>query len=78
MRPFEGADDLFARTGVLDRCRFGVDAGALLDDLASGDAEVVLLQTGAAQSRRLLDCAAQMAVVFGRAHRSFPAELLTG
>jgi len=40
--------------GVLDQRRFVVDAGALLDDLASGDAEIVLRQIGAPESRRLL------------------------
>jgi len=30
--------------GVLDQRRFVADADALLDDLASGDAEIVLMQ----------------------------------
>jgi hypothetical protein len=37
---------------------------ALLDDLSSGDAEIVLLQFGAPQSRRLLYPTARAAAVF--------------
>jgi hypothetical protein len=35
-------DDLFARMRVLDRRRFGANVNTLLDDLAPGDAEIVL------------------------------------
>ena len=34
--------------------RFRADVHAVLDDLASGDAEIVLLEIGALDSRRLL------------------------
>jgi len=46
-RPFDDVDDLFARMGVLDRWCFEADLDPLLDDLAPGDAEIVLLQLGA-------------------------------
>jgi hypothetical protein len=52
-RPFDDVDDLFTRMGVLDRCRFEGYVDVLLDDLSSGSAEIVLLQFGAPQSRRL-------------------------
>jgi hypothetical protein len=71
-RPFEDVDDLFTRMGVPDRCRFGAYVDALLDDLSSGRAEIVLLQFGAPQSRRLLDPSARAAGVLGRAHHASP------
>jgi hypothetical protein len=46
----------FARMGVLDQRRLGADVDAGLDDLASGDAEIVLLEIGALDSFRLLGC----------------------
>src|SRR5215471_1880217 len=58
---------------VLDRRRFRADPDALLDDLAPGDAEIVLLQIGAPQSRRLLHPPARRAAaVLGRAHHDLP------
>jgi hypothetical protein len=53
--PSEDVDDLFARMGVLDQRRFGADVDARLDHLTSGDAEILLLEIGAPESRRLLD-----------------------
>jgi hypothetical protein len=41
--------------GVLDQRRFRAEVDACLDDLAAGDAEIVLLEIGASESRRLLD-----------------------
>jgi hypothetical protein len=42
-RAFEYVDDLLARVLVLDERRFRADLDAVLDDLASRDAEIVLL-----------------------------------
>jgi hypothetical protein len=53
-RLFQNVNDLLAPMGVLDYRRFRADVDARLDDLASGDAEI-LLEIGAPQSRRLLD-----------------------
>src|SRR5919202_4477732 len=53
-RPFQDIDDLFARMLVLDERRFRADVDAVLDDLASRDAEIVLLEIRAPDSRRLL------------------------
>src|SRR5262249_45736615 len=58
---------------VLDRRRFRADPDALLDDLAPGGAEIVLLQIGAPQSRRLLHPPARRpAPVRGGAHHALP------
>src|SRR5215472_852241 len=58
---------------VPDRGRVRCDVDAHLDHLAPGDAEVVLLQAGAPQSRRLLDRRARdAAVLLGRAHFGLP------
>src|SRR5215212_866623 len=53
-RPFQDIDDLFARMLVLEGWRFRADVHAVLDDFASGNAEIVLLEIGALDSRRLL------------------------
>src|SRR5215211_3936189 len=53
-RPFEDIDDLFTRMLVLKGWRFRANVQAVLDDLASGNAEIVLLEIGALDSRRLL------------------------
>jgi hypothetical protein len=53
-RPFEDIDDLLARMLVLDGRRFRANVHAVLDDLASGYAEILLLEIGALDSRRLL------------------------
>src|SRR5918993_3338426 len=53
-RPFEDIDDLFARMLVLEGRRLRADVHAVLDDLASGNAEIVLLEIGALDPRRLL------------------------
>src|SRR5215831_669391 len=72
-RPFEDVDDLFARMRVPDGWCFGADVDALLDDLAPGDAEIVLLQLGAPQSRCLLYPSARAAAaILGRAHCRLP------
>jgi hypothetical protein len=42
--------------GVLDERRLRVDVDACLDDLVSGDAEVVLLEIAALDTWRLLRC----------------------
>jgi hypothetical protein len=60
-RPFEDVDDLFTRMRVLDQWRFRADVDARLDHLASWDAEILLLQIGAPQSRPLLDRPTRMA-----------------
>jgi hypothetical protein len=54
--PFEDVDDLFAGMGVLDERRFRAEVDACLDDLVAGDAEIVLLETGALDTWRLLRC----------------------
>lgn len=52
-RAFEHIDDLFARVRVLAERHSRVELDAHLDDLASGDAEIVPLELGAPDSRRL-------------------------
>jgi hypothetical protein len=52
-RPFEDVN-LLARMGAPDQCRSGADLDMPLDDHAPEGAQIVLLQTGAPQSRRLL------------------------
>jgi len=52
-RAFEDIDDLFARMAVLGERRSGGEVDAHLDDLASGDAEIVPLQVGPLDSRLL-------------------------
>jgi hypothetical protein len=54
-RPFEDVDDLFARMLVPDGRRVGGDVDAVLDDLASRSAEIVL-EIGASEARDLLGC----------------------
>src|SRR5262245_53256556 len=46
-RPLEDVDDLLARVLVPDVRRLRADLDAVLDDFASGDAEVVTLKIGA-------------------------------
>ena len=53
-RPFEDIDDLFARMLVFEGWRFRANVHAVVDDFASGNAEIVLLEIGALDSRRLL------------------------
>ena len=53
-RHLEDVDDLLARMGAPDQCRSGADLDMPLDDHAPEGAQIVLLQTGAPQSRRLL------------------------
>src|SRR5918993_3848925 len=53
-RPFEDIDDLFARMEVLEGWRFRANVHAVVDDFASENAEIVLLEIGALDSRRLL------------------------
>src|SRR5215213_4237368 len=53
-RPFEDIDDLFARMLVLEGQRLRANVHAVLDDFASGNAEIVLLEIGAPDSLRLL------------------------
>src|SRR5262249_34434289 len=52
-RPFEDIDDLFARMHVPDRRHVRADHHAVLDDLASRHAEIVLLEIGPLESRGL-------------------------
>src|ERR1700738_5046243 len=52
-RAFEDIDDLFARMPVLPELSSRVEPHARLDDLASGDAEIVPLEIGALDSRVL-------------------------
>src|SRR5215213_8517863 len=52
-RAFEDIDDLFARMRVLAERRSRVEVDAHLDDLASGNAEIVPLKLGALDSRLL-------------------------
>src|SRR5215208_6587621 len=71
-RAFQNIDDLFARMGVLEGWRFRADVHAVVDDFASGYAEIVLLEIGALDPRRLLLGAAHVtlcALVVAR-HRS--------
>ena len=53
-RAFEDIDDLFARMRVPGGRQSRRDVDAHLDDLASGDAEIVPLEIGARESRLLL------------------------
>ena len=50
---FDGIDDLFARMAVLGGDHPGGKIDAHLDDLASGDAQIVPLEIGALDSRQL-------------------------
>jgi hypothetical protein len=59
-RPFEDVDDLFARMLVPDEWRLRANVDAVLDDLASGDAQIVPLEVGAPDPRRLLHGAAHV------------------
>src|SRR5215207_4470654 len=59
-RAFQDIDDLFARMEVLEGWRFRADVHAVLDDFASGNAEIVVLEIGALDSRRLLLGAAHL------------------
>jgi hypothetical protein len=52
--------DLFAWMPVLEGRRVWADVDAVLDDLASGEAEIVPLEIGARDSRRLLRGAAHV------------------
>src|SRR5215208_6820369 len=61
-RPFEDIDDLFARMGVLEGWRFRANVHAVLEDFASGNAEIVLLEIGALDSRGLLLGAAHLSL----------------
>ena len=49
--------------GVLDHWRFRAEVDARLDHFVAGDAEIVLLQIGAPESRRLLHPPARAAAV---------------
>src|SRR5918995_2470893 len=53
-RPFEDIDDLFARMLVFEGWRLRANVHAVVDDFASGNAEIVLLEIGALDSRRPL------------------------
>src|ERR687898_2951691 len=53
-RSFEDIDDLFAWMEVLEGRRLRANVHAVLDDLASGNAEIVLLEIGTPDSRHLL------------------------
>ena len=60
--------------GVLDQRCGRAEVDARLDDLASGDAEILLLEIGAPESRRLLDPPARAAAaVLGRTHPGLPS-----
>src|SRR5215208_7642060 len=59
-RSFEDVDDLFARMGMLEGRRVRADVHAVVEDFASGNAEIVLLEIGALDSRRLLIGAANL------------------
>src|SRR5579862_1459806 len=52
-RPFQDVDDLFTRMLVPKKWGVGADFDPVLDDLPSGNAEVVLLDVGASESGRL-------------------------
>lgn len=54
-RPVQDVDDLLARVLVPDGGRLRSDFNEVLDHLAPGDAEVVLLKIGAVQARCLLN-----------------------
>ena len=62
-RAVEDEDDLFAGVLVPDGGRRWEEVDAVLDDHASGDAEVVLLQIGAPESGRLLDVVTPVVVL---------------
>jgi hypothetical protein len=59
---------------VLDQRRPGADVDARLDDLAPGDTEILPLQIGAPQSRRLLyrPTTRAPAAALGRDHHTLP------
>src|ERR687898_1629632 len=59
-RAFQDIDDLFARMGVLEGWRLRANVHAVLDDFAPGYAEIVLLEIGALDPRRLLLSAAHV------------------
>jgi hypothetical protein len=67
--PFEDVDDPFARMLVLEGWRFRADVHAVLDDFASGYTEIVLLEIGALDPRRLL---------LGAAHVTLRALVVAG
>src|ERR671911_1353861 len=77
-RSFEDIDDLFAWMLVLEGRRFRANVHAVLDDFASGNAEIVLLEIGALDFQRLLLGAAHVTlrslVVAG--HRSRTARTI--
>src|SRR5215471_15441690 len=52
-RSLDDVDDLFAGMSVLGKCHSRVDVDAHLDDLASGDAEIVPLEIRTFASRLL-------------------------
>jgi hypothetical protein len=58
--PSGNIDDFLAGMLVLDGRRLGTDLDAVLDDLASGNAEIMPLEIGAPESRRLLHGAAHV------------------
>ncbi len=63
----------FARMRAPDQRRFRADVHARLDNLAPGDAEILPLQIGVPQSRRLLyRPLTRAAAVPRRAHRGLP------
>lgn len=68
---------MFTRMGVLDQRRFRADVDPRLHHLAPGHAEILPLQIGAPQSRRLLDRTARVAVVVGHARRGSPESPLS-
>jgi hypothetical protein len=73
-RPFQDVDDLLAGVGVLDQRCGRAEVDARLDDLASEDAEILLLEVGAPESRRLLDPPARgAAAVLGRTYPGLPS-----
>jgi hypothetical protein len=58
---FEDIDDLFARMQVLEGWRLWANVHTVLDDFATGNTEIVLLEIGALDPRRLLLlCAAHL------------------
>jgi hypothetical protein len=54
-RSFQDIDDLFTRMLVANGRRLRANVDAVLDDLASGNAQIVLLQIGSLDSRQLLN-----------------------
>ena len=52
--------EFLARMEVLEGWRFWANVHAVVDDLASGNAEILLLEIGALDSRRLSLCAAHL------------------